>query len=310
MGKRNRGLAAALASYLLWGLLPIYWKQLSAASAYEILAHRIIWSFFFMLIVLALLGRLAAFREECKSLWENKSRGALLATASLLISANWCIFIWAVTNHHVVDTSVGYYMNPLVSVLLGVVVFRERLSKLKWFAIFIAFAGLAYMTWQLGRLPFIAVGLAATFALYGAVKKKLKLDAFYSITLETFFVLPAAVAYVFMLDGAGASHFGASDMRTTAFLIGAGAATATPLVLFSMGANSLPLNVLGFCQYIAPSITLLLGIFLFGESLSYGQMTGISFIWLALAVFTIADWRERAYLEKHGRFERGKRYDG
>lgn len=199
MKKRNLGLTAAVGSYLLWGLLPVYWKQLSAVSAYEILSHRIIWSFFFMLMILSFMGRMVSFWKECKHLWADKSRGALLALASFLITANWCIFIWAVTNRHVVDTSVGYYMNPLVSVLLGVVCFHERLSKMKWFSIAVAAAGISVMTWELGRFPLIAVGLASTFALYGAVKKKLNLDAFYSITLETFFVLPFALAYVFFL---------------------------------------------------------------------------------------------------------------
>ena len=142
MKKRNLGVAAAVGSYLLWGLLPVYWKQLSAVSAYEILSHRIIWSFFFMLMILSFMGRMVSFWEECKRLWADKSRGTLLALASFLITANWCIFIWAVTNRHVVDTSVGYYMNPLVSVLLGVVCFHERLSKMKWFSIAVAAAGI------------------------------------------------------------------------------------------------------------------------------------------------------------------------
>ncbi len=162
MKKRNLGLTAAVGSYLLWGLLPVYWKQLSAVSAYEILSHRIIWSFFFMLMILSFMGRMVSFWEECKHLWADKSRGALLALASFLITANWCIFIWAVTNRHVVDTSVGYYMNPLVSVLLGVVCFHERLSKMKWFSIAVAAAGISVMTWELGRFPLIAVGLAST----------------------------------------------------------------------------------------------------------------------------------------------------
>lgn len=300
MKKRNLGLTAAVGSYLLWGLLPVYWKQLSAVSAYEILSHRIIWSFFFMLMILSFMGRMVSFWEECKRLWADKSRGTLLALASFLITANWCIFIWAVTNRHVVDTSVGYYMNPLVSVLLGVVCFHERLSKMKWFSIAVAAAGISVMTWELGRFPLIAVGLASTFALYGAVKKKLNLDAFYSITLETFFVLPFALAYVLSLGNGGIGHFNVDDLRTAVFLIGAGAVTATPLVLFSIGANDLPLNVLGFCQYISPSITLLLGIFLFGEPFTRAQLSAFSFIWSALAVFTIADWRERKFLEKRG----------
>ena len=300
MKKRNLGLTAAVGSYLLWGLLPVYWKQLSAVSAYEILSHRIIWSFFFMLMILSFMGRMVSFWEECKRLWADKSRGTLLALASFLITANWCIFIWAVTNRHVVDTSVGYYMNPLVSVLLGVVCFYERLSKMKWFSIAVAAAGISVMTWELGRFPLIAVGLASTFALYGAVKKKLNLDAFYSITLETFFVLPFALAYVLSLGNDGIGHFTVDDLRTAVFLIGAGAVTATPLVLYSIGANDLPLNVLGFCQYISPSITLLLGIFLFGEPFTRAQLSAFSFIWSALAVFTIADWRERKFLEKRG----------
>ena len=193
----------------------------------------------------------------------------------------------------------GVLCDSLVSVLLGVVCFHERLSKMKWFSIAVAAAGIGVMTWELERLPLIAVALRDICPLRRG-EKEIESGCFYSITLETFFVLPFALAYVLSLGNDGIGHFTVDDLRTAVFLIGAGAVTATPLVLFSIGANDLPLNVLGFCQYISPSITLLLGIFLFGEPFTRAQLSAFSFIWSALAVFTIADWRERKFLEKRG----------
>ncbi len=299
------GLMAALGSYVLWGLLPIYWKALGEVSAYEILAHRIIWSFVFMVLLLWGMKKLQTFRQECAVLWQDKRRVALLLAAAVLITMNWGIYIWAVMNKHVVDTSVGYYMNPLVSVFLGVLVFQERLSGMKWAAIALACCGILGMTWELGRLPFVAVGVASTFAMYGAVKKKLQFNPLYSITLETLIILPFFLAYVLYLQQGGEGHLGTADWTVTTLLVVAGAVTAIPLVLFSIGANNLPLNVLGFCQYVSPSITLILGLSLFGESFSRAQLIAFSFIWTALVIFTIADWRERKFLERQEKTQNG-----
>ncbi|WP_303051982.1 EamA family transporter RarD [uncultured Dialister sp.] len=293
---RRKGLWAAIACYIIWGILPLYWKLLSGAGAYEILAHRIIWSFVFMTVLLLFLGMGPLFRDTVKSLCTHRIKGALMIAASFLITANWCIFIWAVTHDHIVDSSFGYYINPLVNVFLGVLLFHEKLSKLKWLSIIIALIGIIGMSVELGRLPLVSVSLAFTFALYGAAKKKLHINPFVSITLETLLVLPLALWYAGSLYLSGEGHFLVGNAAMNWLFIGAGIVTATPLVLFSSGANNLPLNVLGFCQYLSPSLSLLLGIFLYHEPFNVVQITGFSVIWISLVLFTISDFREQRHM--------------
>ena len=292
MAERKEGLLAALSGYLLWGILPLYWKLLEGVGAYEILAHRILWSFACMVLVLAFLRKGREFRDTVRELMAHVKRGFLMVSAAFLITANWCIFIWAVTHDHIVDSSFGYYINPLVSVFLGVLLFHERLSKLKWFSIGIAFFGILGMSFFLGHFPLVSLGLALTFALYGAAKKELHISPFVSITLETLIVLPLALGYVLFLWHSGSGHFLTGNTQFTLCLLGAGAVTALPLLLFSAGANHLPLNVLGFCQYISPSLSLLLGLFLYHEPFTAIQLFGFSTIWISLVVFTISDVRE------------------
>lgn len=293
---RRKGLWAAIACYIIWGILPLYWKLLSGAGAYEILAHRIIWSFVFMTVLLLFLGMGPLFRDTVKSLCTHRIKGVLMIAASFLITANWCIFIWAVTHDHIVDSSFGYYINPLVNVFLGVLLFHERLSKLKWFSIIIALIGIIGMSVELGRLPLVSVSLAFTFALYGAAKKKLHINPFVSITLETLLVMPLALWYVMNLYLSGEGHFLMGNAAMNWLFVGAGIVTAIPLVLFSTGANNLPLNVLGFCQYLSPSLSLLLGIFLYHEPFTTVQLAGFSTIWISLVLFTISDFREQRYM--------------
>lgn len=297
MQNRRKGLWAAIACYIIWGILPLYWKLLSGAGAYEILAHRIIWSFVFMTVLLLFLGMGPLFRDTVKSLCTHRIKGVLMIAASFLITANWCIFIWAVTHDHIVDSSFGYYINPLVNVFLGVLLFHEKLSKLKWLSIIIALIGIIGMSVELGRLPLVSVSLAFTFALYGAAKKKLHINPFVSITLETLLVLPLALWYAGSLYLAGEGHFLMGNAAMNWLFVGAGIVTAIPLVLFSTGANNLPLNVLGFCQYLSPSLSLLLGIFLYHEPFTTVQLAGFSTIWISLVLFTISDFREQRHME-------------
>lgn len=292
MNRFRTGLAAALGSFFLWGLLPLYWKQLDSATPWEILAHRIIWSFVFMTAFLAWRKRLSGLANLLGRLASDKKKGASVCAAALLITVNWCIFIWAVVNGHIVDTSVGYYINPLMSVFLGVLLFHERLIRLQWVSIALAAAGIGYMALQLGKLPLVAVGLALTFSLYGAVKKGLAIDAWYSITLETLVVFPFALMYGLYLFYTGEGHFGLA-LKDTALLIGAGIVTALPLVLFSAGANGLPLSVLGFCQYLSPTLSLLLGVLVYHEPFSETEQATFAMIWLAVILFSFAGWRRR-----------------
>ncbi len=280
---------AALSTYLIWGVLPLYWNLLARAEANEILAHRIIWSFVFMVVVLMVTKRWQSFKEDCRALWQDKKRGAILLLAAFTISLNWLTYIWAVNHGHVIDTSIGYYINPLMSVLFGIVFFRERISGLKKISLLLAAIGIVLMTYQLGKLPWVAVVLAVSFSVYGALKKQLHLNPFSSITLETLLMVPFAVPYIGMLMMSPANHFSLATPDLALYLMGTGVVTAVPLVLFSYGANLLPLNVLGFFQYISPTIGLLLGIFFFHETFGMAQISALGFVWAAIVLFTVAE---------------------
>ena len=286
---RRTGMIAALSTYLIWGVLPLYWNLLARAEANEILAHRIIWSFFFMVVVLMVTKRWQSFKEDCRALWQNKKRGAILLLAAFTISLNWLTYIWAVNHGHVIDTSIGYYINPLMSVLFGIVFFRERISGLKKISLLLAAIGIVLMTYQLGKLPWVAVVLAVSFSVYGALKKQLHLNPFSSITLETLLMMPFAVPYIGILMMSPANHFSLAMPDLALYLMGTGVVTAVPLVLFSYGANLLPLNVLGFFQYISPTIGLLLGIFFFHETFGMAQISALGFVWAAIVLFTVAE---------------------
>lgn len=286
---RRTGMIAALSTYLIWGVLPLYWNLLARAEANEILAHRIIWSFFFMVVVLMVTKRWQSFKEDCRALWQNKKRGAILLLAAFTISLNWLTYIWAVNHGHVIDTSIGYYINPLMSVLFGIVFFRERISGLKKISLLLAAIGIVLMTYELGKLPWVAVVLAVSFSVYGALKKQLHLNPFSSITLETLLMVPFAVPYIGMLMMSPANHFSLATPDLALYLMGTGVVTAVPLVLFSYGANLLPLNVLGFFQYISPTIGLLLGIFFFHETFGMAQISALGFVWAAIVLFTVAE---------------------
>lgn len=286
---RRTGMIAALSTYLIWGVLPLYWNLLARAEANEILAHRIIWSFFFMVVVLMVTKRWQSFKEDCRTLWQDKKRGAILLLAAFTISLNWLTYIWAVNHDHVIDTSIGYYINPLMSVLFGIVFFRERISGLKKISLLLAAIGIVLMTYQLGKLPWVAVVLAVSFSVYGALKKQLHLNPFSSITLETLLMMPFAVPYIGILMMSPANHFSLATPDLALYLMGTGVVTAVPLVLFSYGANLLPLNVLGFFQYISPTIGLLLGIFFFHETFGMAQISALGFVWAAIVLFTVAE---------------------
>lgn len=286
---RRTGMIAALSTYIIWGILPLYWNLLARAGANEILAHRIVWSFFFMVIVLVVTRRWQSFKEDCRALWQDKKRSLILLLAAFIISLNWLTYIWAVNHDHVIDTSIGYYINPLMSVLFGIVFFRERISGLKKISLLLAAIGIVLMTYQLGKLPWVAVVLAVSFSVYGALKKQLHLNPFSSITLETMLMMPFAVPYIGILMASPVNHFSLATPDLALFLMGTGVVTAVPLVLFSYGANLLPLNVLGFFQYISPTIGLLLGIFFFHESFGMAQISALGFVWAAIVLFTVAE---------------------
>lgn len=292
-GSFGQGVIFSLGSYVIWGILPIYWKSIQGVATFEILANRIIWSVVFVGILLKLTGRWSAFIEETKGIIANRKKLAALMAAGLTILVNWGIFIWAVAEGHIIETSMGYYINPLVSVLMGVFYLHEKLDNAIKAAVLLAAIGVVSMIWSVGVFPWISISLALSFAFYGLIKKTLVVETMTSIILETFVVSPFAIAYLYYLADVGNAAWQHSDAVTLLLLAGAGVVTATPLILFTAGAKLLPLSVVGFLQYVSPTITLLLGIFVYDEKFTFNHLLSFGWIWLGLIVFSFAQFRRR-----------------
>lgn len=281
------GLMYGLAAYCLWGFLPIYWKQLHDVPAMEILASRFIWSLVFVALLQLCTGKLGTFVKETRQVFSTWKSGLMMIGAALLITINWGVFIWAVEDGRIIETSLGYYITPLFSVLVGVVLLGERLTKEQIIAVLCAGIGITILVVKTGSLPWVSVGLFVSFTFYGLLKKLLKqVSPFTSIMIETALISPFALYYLFSLAQNGqSSYVGASWVRLC-YLVGAGAATATPLLLFTASAKLLPLNIVGFLQYLSPSISMLLGIFLYGENFTPTMMMAFGCIWVGLSIFT------------------------
>lgn len=288
MTDEKKGLFNAILAYVIWGFFPIYWKVLEHVNSIEILLNRIIWSFIFTTIFILIIGQKNELIVDLKRLWQNKKMFFSLMLASFVISCNWFLYIWAVTNDHVVETSLGYYINPLITVLFGVLLFKERLSKAQLAAVFIAFIGVALMAIRYGKVPWVALGIAFSFAIYGVLKKKIQLDATRGLAIETLFILPfALVFYIYLMSTSGISLL-YIDRKTDFFLILGGVVTAYPLILFAKGAKALPQSVLGFIQYFCPTIVLILGTVLYNEPFTNVELISFSFIWLAIIIFSLS----------------------
>jgi chloramphenicol-sensitive protein RarD len=282
------GVLYAILAYSSWGILPLYWKLVDTVPASEILMHRIFWSFFFLIFVLIITSRWASFIKEFRKITKNKISMLLILAAALLITANWFIYIWAVNNEQTVEASLGYYINPLVSVLLGVIVLKEVFAFWQGVSFFIAGIGVFILTVQFGGIPWVALGLAFTFGFYGLVKKMAKLGPIVSLTIETMLMMPIALFYLSSLQISGEAAFANSSLFITVVLIGAGVITAMPLLWFAESTARIPLYMVGFFQYIAPTIQLVLAIFLFKEPFSTIHLVSFSFIWVALLLFSFA----------------------
>ncbi|CUA80298.1 EamA family transporter RarD [Anoxybacillus suryakundensis] len=292
MENEKLGTIYALLAYVLWGILPLYWKMLEHIKAEEILSYRIVASFLFMLALLLIQKSGLAFFHTCRLLWQEKKRVTALIAASLLISTNWFIYIWAVNHDHMVEASLGYYMNPLINVLLGVVVLKERLYKWQIVSLILAASGVVGMTIEYGKIPWIALSLACSFSLYSLVKKVISVDATIGLTVETMLATPLAL--IFIIHSFGQLHDASFLFTTMLLLIGAGPATALPLLYFAKGAQHISLTLLGFLQYISPTLSLLLGVFLFHEPFTNAHIYAFSCIWTALILFSISStWEKR-----------------
>ena len=279
------GIFYGLGAYLLWGVLPIYWKLLQHVEAMEILASRFLWSAVFVFLLLLATGKLHIFMQETKTIFSTKKTACCMVLAAITISFNWGIFIWAVEAGRIVETSMGYYIGPLMIVLFGVVFLHERLSKLQFAAVGCAAAGIAVIVVHNGGLPWVAITLSLTFASYGLLKKVIVAQPMTSILLETLLISPLAAGYLYYLSTMGGSVYQSCDTSTLLLLAGAGPVTATPMLLFTACARKLPLNILGFLQYIAPSITLMLGVFVYGEPFTSTIATAFGCIRFGLLLF-------------------------
>lgn len=284
MDNYRLGILYGLGAYLLWGVLPIYWKLLQHVEAMEILASRFLWSAVFVFLLLAT-GKLNIFMQETKAIFSTKKTACCMVLAAIMISFNWGIFIWAVEAGRIVETSMGYYISPLMNVLFGVVFLRERLAKLQIAAVSCAAVGIGVIIVHNGGLPWVALTLPVTFAFYGLLKKIIVAQPMTSILLETLLISPLAAGYLYYLSINEGTVYQSCDMGTLLLLAGAGAVTATPMLLFTACARKLPLNIVGFLQYISPSISLMIGVLIYGEPFTGTTATAFGCIWAGLALF-------------------------
>lgn len=283
----SKGLPHALLAYLAWGFLPIYWKALDRVPAWEILGHRVVWSAVFLAVILIVTRQLKNWRSAVA----DRRTAMLVFSSSILISCNWLVFIWAVNNGHMVETSLGYYMNPLLNVLLGILFLKERPHAGQWIAIGLALSGVAVVTVEYGKLPWVSLALAGSFALYGLCKKQTRMDSTIGLAWETILVTPIAAAYLLWVAASG--HSGTAELSPLAWtlLLLAGVATVLPLFWFAQAAKHLPLSTIGFIQYIGPTITLALGVLIYHESFDTTRWISFGLIWGALVVYTLSSVR-------------------
>jgi chloramphenicol-sensitive protein RarD len=279
--KKYSGVLAAAGAYILWGVLPAYWKLLHEVPAYEILSHRMVWSLLLTLGLIVLLGRKDAFRRSAV----ERRNLITFSTTALLLAINWLLYIWAVNAGFIVEASLGYFINPLINVLFGMIFFREKLRPLQWAAIFFAALGVLYLTFYYGQFPWIAMVLAVTFAIYGLLHKKNPLGPLDGLCLETAVFFLPSVIFLLGLEYVQGGSFGHVGLSGSLLLAGAGIITTVPLLLFGYAAHKIPLSTLGLLQYLAPSINLLLGVFVYGEDFSRQRMVGFLLIWVGIVIY-------------------------
>lgn len=285
----NRGVLYGVAAFLMWGFFPIYFKALQVVPSLQIMLHRVVWSFLFVMLLILMRREWPRFRDSLR-----KPRVLLTYTLTAgLLAVNWLIFIYGINSGQVVETSLGYFINPLLSVALGVVFLRERLRPMQWFPVGLAALGVLYLTLQYGSLPWIALALAFTFGMYGLIKKIAPLGSLHGLSLETGIIFIPALLYLLYAESKGNGSFGHLGLNVTLLLAFAGVITALPLLLFGLAARSIPLTLLGILQYIAPTVQFLLGIFLYQEPFTVTRLVGFSIIWMALLIFTVEGLYER-----------------
>ncbi|WP_272525354.1 EamA family transporter RarD [Providencia sp. PROV196] len=285
MSQQNttKGVLCALGAYFIWGVAPIYFKSIQEVPAEEILTHRIIWSFFFMILLLTVSRHWSYVRQVLK----QPKKILVLGVTATTIACNWLIYIWAVNNGYMLQASLGYFINPLVNVLFGMLFLQERFRRMQWIAVGLALTGVLIQLWQFGSVPVIGLSLAVTFATYGLLRKKLGVDAQTGMTFETLWLLPVGIIFLLFFADSPTSDMAMNDWHLNALLIAAGVITTVPLLLFTEAANHLRLSTLGFFQYMGPSIMFLLAVFVYGEVITPELLVTFGFIWVALILFTL-----------------------
>lgn len=285
------GLVAAFVAYVIWGVLPIFWKALSSVDSFEVLCQRVCWSFVFLLPLMFFRGRLGSLAVFLRS--PRNFLGLLFS--GFLLAGNWYLYIWAIASDMVIEASLGYYINPLVNILFGIAVFREKASKFTWISIGIAVVGVGYQVAALGHLPLVPLGLAFSFGLYGLLRKLLLVQAIPGLFVETLVVLPIALSWLIFQASNGNSAFFRGDMHIDLLLVGAGLITTIPLVLFAYGARRVRMTTLGLLQYVNPTCQFILGVFIYGEHFSTDTLITFVCIWVALAVYTWDSVRKHSW---------------
>ncbi|MFM2586617.1 EamA family transporter RarD [Vibrio campbellii] len=280
--RSRQGVLLAIGAYTMWGIAPIYFKSIAEVSPLEILSHRVIWSFF----LLAALLHFGRHWRSVRDIIKNKTKMMYLVTTAILVGANWLIFIWAVTSNHMLDASLGYYINPLINVLLGMVFLGERLRKLQWFAVALAACGVLVQLIVFGSVPVVAIALAMSFGFYGLLRKKVSVEAQTGLFIETLVMLPAASIFLFFIASTPTSNMFENPWQLNTLLIAAGVITTLPLLCFTGAATRLKLSTLGFFQYIGPSLMFLLAVLIYGEPFTSDKAITFAFIWGALVVFS------------------------
>ncbi len=289
----RQGVLLALAAYFIWGIAPAYFKVIWFVPADEILTHRIIWSFFFMIALISVSRQW----RQVKQLLKTPKKIFLLALSATLVGGNWLLFIWSVNNHHLLEASLGYFINPLVNILLGMIFLGERFRRMQWVAVVLAATGVLVQLWAFGSLPVISLGLAFSFAFYGLIRKKIAVDAQTGMLVETLWLLPVAAIWLFGIANSETSHMMQNTWSLNMLLMAAGVVTTVPLLCFTGAATRLRLSTLGFFQYIGPTLMFLLAVGFYDEHPGADKMVTFAFIWVALAVFVV----DALYTQRRGR---------
>jgi chloramphenicol-sensitive protein RarD len=293
----RRGLVHGIAAYFLWGIAPMFWKLLPEVSWVELLAHRVVWGAIAFAVIAAAVGVGPVLREAAR----DRGTLAAMALSGAAVSINWGTFIWAVAHGHILDASLGYFINPLLTIGLGMLVLGERLRRLQWIAIAAAAIGVAIQTWHAGGLPWISLAVAGSFGIYGLIRKIARVDSLVGSTLETALLVPVGAAYLAILAHRGGGQLGHATTGTQLLVLSTGAVTAVPLLLFNSAARRLPLSTLGFLQYLGPTCQFILAIAVYGEPFTAGQLIAFSWIWLGLAVFSLDLVRAGGSISRTGR---------